>query len=135
MANNRLHTHSKNQRKRRLGLNLIAKAIRKMKRSTHFIIAITAMAFVGSAVLLISSDFSKLASLLVASAGGLVVFCGLWIEKDADNDREKHPSRLASAKGLIKISSQPGVADACSLSFVGSVLTPDYYLAAASGRF
>src|ERR1039457_3746048 len=47
-------------------------------------------------------------NLLIASAGGLIVFAGLWIEKDADEDKEKHLGKFSSAKRLIKLRSNIG---------------------------
>ena len=88
------------------GLNLIAKAIRKMGKSTQLTIVITSMAVVGSAACAIG-HFSA-SNLLIASVGGLVVFAGLWIEKDADEDKEKHLGKFSSAKRLIKFRSNIG---------------------------
>ena len=91
---------------RRPGLNLIAKAIRKMSKITQFIVVITAMAVVCSAAF--SIGHVSASNLLIASVGGLVVFAGLWIEKDADEDKEKHPGKFSSAKRLIKLRSSIG---------------------------
>jgi hypothetical protein len=91
---------------RHRGLNLIAKAIRKMKISAKFILITTvAMSF---AVVLCLWKSSSVSSLLVAGIGGLYVILGLWIEKDADEDKEKFPSKFAVAKRLVKCRSKIG---------------------------
>ena len=99
---NRTQSH----KPRRPSLNLIAKAIRKMSKSTQVIIVITAVAVVCSAAFPIG-HFSA-SNLFIASVGGLVVFAGLWIEKDADEDKEKHLGKFSSAKRLIKLRSNIG---------------------------
>lgn len=90
---------------RRPGLNLIAKAIRKMNKSTKLIAAITLAALVGSASFIRSASFFS--AVLIATIGGLLVFLGLWIEKESEVE-EKNLSAFACAVRMSKLKSGIG---------------------------
>ena len=45
---------------------------------------------------------------LIASIGGMVVFLGLWIEKEAETEGKKHPADFSKAVRFIKLKSEIG---------------------------
>jgi hypothetical protein len=64
------------------------------------LVIITAFLLVVFGVL--SFEDSIFPNLVIAVFGGLVVFLGLWIEKESDDDKEKYPSHISSSIRLIK---------------------------------
>jgi hypothetical protein len=54
------------------------------------------------------AESSVIAVPLIASLGGMFVFLGLWVEKDAEKEERKYPSIFGRAVRLVKLKSEIG---------------------------
>jgi hypothetical protein len=99
---------SKSQKpSRRPGLKLIAKAIAKTSNATKGMIS-TIVIIVLLGLWFSFLESSSVAVIFIACVGGMLVFLGLWIEKDADKEEKKYLSTIARAVRLVKLKSEIG---------------------------
>jgi hypothetical protein len=80
--------------------NIISKPVKRIA------VVIIISAVLGTLSLLWSSRSGLIA--LAASIGGMIVFLGLWIEKEAEEEKKENFSDFAGDKRLIKLKSEIG---------------------------